>query len=455
MKELIQKKKIDDIRSRIYAYLNLNKIEFVNFNISEKKSENDSIYIKVSFEPSIRSYVNQINIKGNSITEEETIRRLLTFSEGDSFSKYKLDKSNDNLNSTRIFKKVELNIKNLENEKVDVNVLVEEQPTGTISAGIGVGSSGSAISSGITEKNLFGKGIIIDSNLSVGTESIKGNITTSIPDFNNTDNYLFNDIFVTSTDFDNAGYESTVIGNKVSVKYDLLEDITFKPGIGIERDSVETSSSASNLYKRLEGDYLTFQTFYNLETDKRDKRFHTTSGYRLNFGQTLALPGSDIPYIENEISGAYYHSLSNDYVLSFKSGLGSINSLSNKDVKLSDRRFLTSSTLRGFESFGVGPKDGTDHVGGNYSSYLNLASTFPNPLPDKWNANSVIFFDVGNVWGVDYDSSKDSNKIRSSTGLGLDWISPLGPLSFVFAQSLSSADGDLEENFSFQIGSSF
>jgi outer membrane protein insertion porin family len=65
------------------------------------------------------------------------------------------------------------------------------------------------------------------------------------------------------------------------------------------------------------------------------------------------------------------------------------------------------------------------------------------------------FFDAGNVWGVDYDSSKDSNKIRSSAGLGLDWISPLGPLSFVFAQTLSSADGDLEESFSFQIGSSF
>ena len=79
----------------------------------------------------------------------------------------------------------------------------------------------------------------------------------------------------------------------------------------------------------------------------------------------------------------------------------------------------------------------------------------PNPLPDKWNANSIVFLNAGNVWGVDYDSSKDSDKIRSSAGLGLDWISPLGPLSFVFAQTLSSADGDLEESFSFQIGSSF
>jgi outer membrane protein insertion porin family len=138
-----------------------------------------------------------------------------------------------------------------------------------------------------------------------------------------------------------------------------------------------------------------------------------------------------------------------------KSGLSSINAFNNKDVKLSDRKFLSSRKLRGFENYGVGPKDGKDHIGGNYSAYSSIASTIPNPLPDKWNANSIIFFDAGNVWGVDYDSSKDSDKIRSSAGLGLDWISPLGPLSFVFAQTLSSADGDLEESFSFQIGSSF
>jgi outer membrane protein insertion porin family len=65
-----------------------------------------------------------------------------------------------------------------------------------------------------------------------------------------------------------------------------------------------------------------------------------------------------------------------------------------------------------------------------------VSSTFPNPLPDKWNANSIVFFDAGNVWGVDYDSSKDSDKIRSSVGIGLDWISPLGPLSFYICSSI-------------------
>jgi outer membrane protein insertion porin family len=448
-------KKINNLRQKIYTYLNLRKIEFVKFNILPKKTENNLITTNIIIEKTARNFVNNIDVKGNSITEEGVIRRELIFSEGDAFSRYKLEKSEDNLKSSGIFKEVKTNIKNLNNESVDIEVNVEEQPTGAISAGVGVGSSGASVSAGVTEKNLFGKGINVNSNIILGTENIKGNILTSIPDFKNTDNDLLYDLYVTSTDLENAGYESTVVGNSVAIKYDLYEDITFKPGIGKNRDSIDTNSSASDLYRSREGDYLTFLTFYNLETDKRDKRFQTTKGYKVNFGQNLAVPGSDIPYIENNISGSFYHPINKDYILSLKSGLSSINAFNNKDVKLSDRKFLSSRNLRGFENYGVGPKDGKDHIGGNYSAYSSIASTVPNPLPDKWNANSIVFLDAGNVWGVDYDSSKDSDKIRSSAGLGLDWISPLGPLSFVFAQTLSSADGDIEESFSFQIGSSF
>ena len=116
---------------------------------------------------------------------------------------------------------------------------------------------------------------------------------------------------------------------------------------------------------------------------------------------------------------------------------------------------MRQSKLRGFESYGVGPKDGTDHIGGNYSAYASLSSTIPNPIPDSWNAKSIIFLDTGSVWGVDFDDSLDSNKLRSSVGLSLEWVSPLGPLSITMSENISKADGDLEESFSFQIGSNF
>ena len=448
-------KKINNIQEKIFTYLSQKKIEFVNFNILENPFQNNDISIKIVFKKTPRNFVNQINIMGNSITEEEVVRRELIFSEGDTFSTYKLNKSIDNLKASGIFKEIKASIKNLENEQVNIELDVEEQPTGSISAGVGIGTAGSQVTTGISEKNLFGKGINVNSNISLGTENIKGNISTTIPDFKNTDNALTYNVYAISTDFENAGYESSLIGNSLSIKYDLLENITLRPGISIERDKIDTNSSASQLYQDRKGNYTTFKTFYNLVTDKRDKRFQTTKGYRVNFGQKLATPGSDIPHLENNLSGAYYHSINTDYIITVKSGLNSINSLNDKDVKLSDRQFLSSRNLRGFENYGVGPKDGKDHIGGNYSAYTNIATTFPNPLPDKWNANSILFLDAGNVWGVDFDSSKDSNKLRSSAGLGLDWISPVGPLSFIFAQTLSSADGDLEESFSFQLGSSF
>jgi outer membrane protein insertion porin family len=117
---------------------------------------------------------------------------------------------------------------------------------------------------------------------------------------------------------------------------------------------------------------------------------------------------------------------------------------------------VSSSDLRGFQPRGVGPVDTSDHVGGNYLATLSLKSTFPNPIPESLRANSYFFIDAGNVWGIDYsDSISDSSKVRSSTGLSLDIISPIGPLSFTYAIPLSKASTDKDQRFTFNIGSSF
>ena len=448
-------KKLDDINKLLNEYLRNKKIEFVTFFNNVKKTSNQRLDIEFRFVKKPRRYVNLINISGNTITEEKVIRRNLLFSEGDSFLDYKVSKSIDKIKSLRIFKDVKFKTQNSGNEKVDLNISVEEQPTGSVSAGIGVGSSGSTVSSTIVEKNLFGKGITLDGNVSIGTEKVSGNVGLSLPDFMNTDNTFNYNIFAITTDFTNSGYESKKIGNGLSTQYNVYEDISLRTGFGIDLDKINTNDTASDLYKAREGDYLTYKGFYSISNDKRNSKFQPSKGYRIGFGQGLALPGSDITYIENNLDAAVYHSISNDYILSLKSGLNTINSIGDEDIKLSDRKFLRQSKLRGFESYGVGPKDGSDHIGGNYSAYASLSSTIPNPIPDSWNAKSFIFFDAGNIWGVDFDDSLDSNKIRSSAGVSLEWVSPLGPLSITLAENISKADGDLDEGFSFQIGSSF
>ena len=443
------------IQNKIINYLNLNNIEFVDLNISANKQKKNKIDITFDFYKTDRLFVNLINIKGNSITEEAVIRNNLSFSEGDTFTRKKLDDSLKKLRNTGIFSDNKITSKKIENELVDIEVNVEEQPTGSISAGLGVGSAESSIGGELKEKNLFGKGIVSNANVRFGTQKISGSINAIIPDYNNTGNKVGVSLFALSTEFDNAGYESKKIGASAFTEYNLFEDISLNYGLGFDLDKISTNKNASSLYKSRAGNYITYKTFYNIDNDKRDRNFKPTSGYKTGFGQSLAVPGSDISYLSNNVYSNFYHQIKKGYVFNVKAGLNTINSIGDDDIKLSDRNFLSSKKLRGFESYGIGPVDGKDHIGGNYSFYSTIGSTFPNPLPEKWNADSIVFIDAGNVWGVDFDSSKDSNKLRSSVGIGLDWTSPLGPLSFTYAEVLSSASTDKEESFSFQIGSSF
>ena len=453
--KIYSKKKIINIKDDIYDYLNLNNIDFMNLKINENVSNDNIVNLIFSFNKSNVKYIDKIIVKGNSITNEEVIRRNIDLASGDQFSEYKLDKSKQNLENSQIFKRIEIKKIDKDDELIELEVNVEEQPTGSIAAGIGLGTNESSLGGSLNEKNLFGQGIDLNSNLNFGTEKIKGNIGLKFDDFLNSDNKFLYNFYIIDTSYENAGYESTVVGNSGSVEYSIFKDINIELGLGIDLDDISANSSASQLYKSREGKYNTFKAFYNLKKDTRDRSFNVKNGNLFSFGQAFATPLSDIPYISNNISNSFYSELSDNYVINLKTGFSSINGLDNKDIKLSDRKFISSRNLRGFESLGVGPVDNNNHIGGNYTAYGSVSSTFPNPLPDKWNAKSLIFFDAGNVWGVDFDKSKDSDKIRSSVGLGLDWTSPLGPINFSLSNVLSKANTDKEQSFSFLLGSVF
>jgi outer membrane protein insertion porin family len=166
---------------------------------------------------------------------------------------------------------------------------------------------------------------------------------------------------------------------------------------------------------------------------------------------------SDIPTIQTSIGSTFYQELINEkFIGSAKLKLSNVTAFDNKDVKLSDRIFASASELRGFESRAVGPIDSGSHVGGNNLAILNFRSTFPNPIPDSLRANSYLFYDIGNVWGADYsDVISGSSKLRTSTGVALDVVTPIGPLSFTYSIPLSKASTDKEQRFLFNIGSSF
>ena len=429
---------------------------FINAKYNEKIVDKDKINIEIFFDEIEKSYIDRVNILGNFITEEKVIRNALIVDEGDAYNEILFNKSINELKAKNIFKSVKSQINTSEKNKKNkiIDIIIEEKATGEIFAGAGTGTSGSSITAGIKEKNYLGKGIALDTNLTLTDDEVKGRFSVTNPNFRNSDRSLTTTIESTSTDFmTSSGYKTSRTGLGFGTGFEQYEDLFINFDISLYYEKLETSSLASEIKKRQEGDYFENLFSYSITTNKLDQNFQPTDGYRTSFTQTLPLI-SDDKAVENSFNASKYYSVNDNLILSAKLYLKAINSLDD-DVRVSKRVYIPSSRLRGFESKSIGPKDGTQYIGGNYGSALNLNTTLPNLLNDFENIDFSLFLDAANLWHVDYDSSLDSNKIRSATGIAVNWFTPIGPLSFSYAVPISDASTDKTESFRFQIGTSF
>ena len=450
---------ISTIEKKINSYLEDNKYTNIEVDIEEIKKNDEKIDLIVKLNPLKRTLVEKINIFGNSITEDKVLRDNLLIAEGDILNNTKIKKSIDNINSKNIFRKVEYKISESDAQKSskDLNLYVKEQPTGSISAGVGYGSNGGLLEGSINERNFLGKGIDLNFTGRLASEKVSGVFSYIDPNFNNSEKELANYFYSESDDYSNAGYTSKRIGDRLGTRYEIFEDIYFKPFVLIQFDKLETNANASSLLRSRDGNFTTTSLGFNLLADFRNSKNLPTAGSLLFFDQSYATLISDIPTIQTSVGSTFYKEIINEkFIGSAKIKLSNVTAFDNKDAKLSDRIFASTSDLRGFETRGVGPVDSGSHVGGNYMAVINLKSTFPNPIPDSFRSNSYLFYDIGNVWGVDYsDTISESFKLRSSTGVALDIVTPIGPLSFTYSIPLSKASTDKEQRFLFNIGSSF
>jgi outer membrane protein insertion porin family len=448
---------INKLNKQVTNYLEAKKYNNFEINIQELKKE-DTINIAFQISDGQKVLINKININGNSITEEKVIRDNMLLAEGDYLNSTKVKKSVDNIKAKQLFSKVEYKIENSEKKDFkDFNLFVKEQPTGSITAGIGYGTNGGIFEAGVNEKNFLGQGINLNFNGKLSTEKISGVFSYNDPNFKNTNKELATSLYSEKDDYTNAGYENKRIGTNFSTRYEIYEDIFFRPNIGIQYDSLGIVGTVSNLLRSREGDTLSTSVGYVFSIDKRDSKFNPTSGTVFYFSQDIDTLISDIHAFKTNIGATVYKELINDkFIGSAKARLANSTAINNKDVKISDRLYASSSDLRGFEPRGVGPVDSNDHIGGNNLATLSLKSTFPNPIPDSLRSTTYLFLDMGNVWGVDYsDAISNSSKIRSTAGIALDLMSPIGPLSFTYSIPISKSSTDKEQNFLFNIGSSF
>ena len=447
------------IEKQVNTYLEDNKYANIEIDIEEIKKSDEKIDLILKLNSLKKTLIGKINVYGNSITEEKVVRDSLIISEGDILNISKIKKSIDNIDSKNFFKKTDYKItdSDLQKNSKDLNLYVKEQPTGSLSAGIGYGSSGGLLEGSINERNFLGKGIDLNFTGRLASEKVSGVFSYIDPNFMNSEKELANYFFSETDDYSNAGYKSKRIGDRLGTRYEIFEDIYLRPFAILQFDKLETNSNASSLLRSRDGNFTTTTLGFNLLADFRNSKNLPTSGSLSFFDQSYATLISDVPTIQTSVGSTFYQELINEkFIGSAKLKLSNVTAFDNKDIKLSDRLFASASDLRGFEARGVGPIDSGSHVGGNYLAVLNLKSTFPNPIPDILRPKSYLFYDIGNVWGVDYsDVVSESSNLRTSTGIALDVVTPIGPLSFTYSIPLSKASTDKEQRFLFNLGSSF
>ena len=443
----------------------LNRIDLITLNeefksinaIVEENIDDNKLNLTFIIKETEKYFVEKINIFGNNVTRESVIRNKLAVDEGDPYNEILKDKSANNIKSLNFFKDVQTKVEDgiKPNSKI-INIFVEEKPTGEISAGAGFGSGGGTITAGVKENNYLGKGLKVEANATLTEETFKGLFSVTNPNYNNTDKSVFANIQSIEIDqMKNYGYKTNKAGFEVGLGFEYLADFRLSASTRTFVEKIETDSTASARQKKQEGNYFDSFVNFNFRYDKRNQKYKPSDGFVSNYRIDIPII-SENNTLTNTYDYKFYTELYENNVSSISILLQAANSISGDDVKLTERLTIPYSRLRGFERGKVGPKDGSDFVGGNYISALNINSSLPGVFQNIQNLDALIFFDAANVWGVDYDSSlNDADKIRSSIGFGIDWWTVIGPMSFTFSETLTKGDSDIEESFRFNIGTTF
>ena len=461
---------LKDLKEKRYSLNKLNKVvkqidqisvsrlyDFIDASIEAEIIGDNELDISFVVKESEKFYVKKINVLGNNITEERVIRDLLEVDEGDPFNKLLHAKSLNNIRARNIFQTVKSEVIDTPEQGLkNLNIIVEEKATGEILIGAGVGSEGGTAQFSVSENNFLGKNIKLSTNFRTTEDTLRASFAVTNPNFNYSNKALITSVENTTIDkMADNGYDTTKTGFTIGTRYEQYENTFFSPKFTNYFEDLTTSSKASENLKKQSGNYFESKFSYALDFDKRNKRYQTTDGTRTVLIQGIPLV-SDEYAVLNGFESEKWMKFKNDMVTNFGIYGRAINSFNDEDVRVTDRLSLPRNKLKGFAANRIGPVDSDDYVGGNFAAALNFDTTLPMILPSAESMDFKYFIDIGNVWSVDYnDAIDDSNKIRSATGITVDWFTPIGPMNFSLSQDLSKASDDKTETFQFSLGTTF
>jgi len=403
------------------------------------------------------TYVERINIAGNTRSEEKILRREIPMAEGDLFTSQKLARAKQRLTNLNYFDKVEAKTApGSAKDKIIVNIDVTEKPTGLFSIGGGYSSQDGVLGTlDLSQRNFLGKGWEVFLRLRGGQNLQTGTIGFTEP-------WLFDRPLAAGFDIFNTrrilpDYTVNSLGGDIRLGHPLGEYSRWNAVYRVSQDKIsDVNPLGSPELISQEGTHLTSLVGLSLSRDTRDSVYDPTRGGTASIGVDFAGIGFGEKFARSVLTTTYFQPMPwLDHVLSFRFMAGYSFGWSKDPVPLFERFYLGgSNSLRQFKSLQVSPKDDTGtRIGGN----VEALGTVEYQIPLFFGIKAAVFYDVGQVWGPDISQGTriDIGDVRHGMGAGLRWNSPFGPIRVDYGIKLDQRKGESFGNFNFSAGSSF
>jgi outer membrane protein insertion porin family len=429
---------------------------------------NNRVALVLQANPSRRAYVRKINVAGNTRTRDVVVRREFRQLEASWYDGDKIRRSRDRVDRLGYFGDVAVETEEVPGtpDQVDLTINVTEKPTGSLSLGAGYSSGdGLGLSFGLKQENAFGSG----NSLGLQVNTSKFNrlvvINTTDPYFTEDGVSRTFDVYArTSSPYqDEDYYKLETSGGSIRFGVPFTEIDTVFFGLGIEKTTIVPGTDLPISYKNYADEYGYSSTALPLTVgwarDSRDSALAPTSGRLQRANAEWSFAG-DAKYVRATYQFQQYVPLNKQFTAAFNTEVGLGRAIGGGSFPVFKNFYGGGlGSVRGFEQGSLGPNEQADNLGTSLggSRKLNVNMEVLAPFPGAGNDRTLRmygFWDIGMVGG-DNATNANANDLRSSVGVGISWISPVGPLRLAFAKPIRKFDNDRIQNLQFQIGTSF
>ena len=426
---------------------------------------NNRVSLVLYAEPARRAYVRQINVAGNSRTRDEVIRREFRQLEASWYDADKIKLSRDRVDRLGYFKEVNIDTREVPGtpDQVDLTVTVVEKPTGSLSLGAGFSSSeGLGLAFSVKQDNAFGSGNSL--GIQINTSKINRVVVVSTTDPYFTPDGVSRTVDVyhrtTSPYQDQNFYQLITSGAGIRFGVPFTESDTVFFGLGIERTEIVPGTALPNTYLNYANQFGYISTAVPLTAgwarDRRDSALAPNSGVFQRASGEWGI-GGEVRYVRATYQYQQFYPFNKQLTGAINAELGLGQAIGDRPFPLFKNFFGGGlGSVRGFEQGSLGPRDALTGVNLGGTKKVSINTELLVPFPGAGNDRTLRlygFFDIGNVYGANQNINFDD--MRSSYGIGVSWISPVGPLRLAFARPIKSFDGDRIQTLQFQIGTSF